>query len=144
MFLVMGFTGKKAAAIKEAYINAFDRMAEQLKVISSTPPSQQHQLTTFSRLPNYYESGWIPALYRRCQIETHWTYHIKFSVRPTGDRFSVLFKYGVGGKGEDAQKWPTGGSRDVNGGDYFAFRDLEELWEHIRAVVAKYQASCPF
>ncbi|HHP0484955.1 TPA: Rha family transcriptional regulator [Vibrio harveyi] len=31
MFLVMGFTGKKAAAIKEAYINAFNVMAAQLK-----------------------------------------------------------------------------------------------------------------
>ncbi|MFZ3513818.1 Rha family transcriptional regulator [Vibrio harveyi] len=30
MFLVMGFTGKKAAAIKEAYINAFNVMAAQL------------------------------------------------------------------------------------------------------------------
>lgn len=30
MFLVMGFTGKKAAAIKEGYINAFNLMAEQL------------------------------------------------------------------------------------------------------------------
>jgi Rha family phage regulatory protein len=31
MFLVMGFTGKKAAAIKEAYINAFNAMAATLK-----------------------------------------------------------------------------------------------------------------
>ncbi|WP_186300649.1 Rha family transcriptional regulator [Shewanella sp. KCT] len=31
MFLVMGFTGKKAAAIKEAYINAFNAMAETLQ-----------------------------------------------------------------------------------------------------------------
>lgn len=30
MFLVMGFTGAKAAAIKEAYINAFNWMAKQL------------------------------------------------------------------------------------------------------------------
>lgn len=30
MFLVMGFTGKKAAKIKEAYINAFDWMHGQL------------------------------------------------------------------------------------------------------------------
>lgn len=30
MFLVMGFTGKAAAAIKEAYINAFNTMAAQL------------------------------------------------------------------------------------------------------------------
>lgn len=35
MFLVMGFTGTKAAAIKEAYINAFNWMAEQL--ITKTP-----------------------------------------------------------------------------------------------------------
>lgn len=34
MFLVMGFTGKEAARIKEAYINAFDKMAEQLQQIS--------------------------------------------------------------------------------------------------------------
>lgn len=31
MFLVMGFTGKQAAQIKEAYINAFNAMAEKLK-----------------------------------------------------------------------------------------------------------------
>lgn len=30
MFLVMGFTGKKAAMIKEAYINAFNWMAKQI------------------------------------------------------------------------------------------------------------------
>ncbi len=31
MFLAMGFTGKEAARIKEAYIGAFDAMAEQLQ-----------------------------------------------------------------------------------------------------------------
>ncbi|AZS50063.1 Rha family transcriptional regulator [Entomomonas moraniae] len=36
MFLVMGFTGAKAAAIKEAYINAFDWMHEQLNNISKS------------------------------------------------------------------------------------------------------------
>ncbi|HRM41624.1 MAG TPA: Rha family transcriptional regulator, partial [Escherichia coli] len=30
MMLVMGFTGKTAAAVKECYINAFNWMAEQL------------------------------------------------------------------------------------------------------------------
>lgn len=34
MFLVMGFTGKKAAAIKEGYIAAFNWMAEQLDLDS--------------------------------------------------------------------------------------------------------------
>jgi len=36
MFLVMGFTGAKAAAIKEAYINAFNQMAETLKNTTKT------------------------------------------------------------------------------------------------------------
>jgi len=37
MFLVMGFTGAKAARVKEAYINAFNWMAEQL----ATPSPQK-------------------------------------------------------------------------------------------------------
>ncbi len=36
MFLVMGFTGKKAAAIKEGYIIAFNWMAEQLGLSSKS------------------------------------------------------------------------------------------------------------
>lgn len=36
MFLVMGFTGAKAAAIKEAYINAFNQMAETLQNTTKT------------------------------------------------------------------------------------------------------------
>ncbi|GLS27720.1 Rha family transcriptional regulator [Marinibactrum halimedae] len=38
MFLVMGFTGKKAAQIKEAYINAFNLMEAQLRNQPPTPP----------------------------------------------------------------------------------------------------------
>src|SRR5690606_36119304 len=37
-FLVMGFTGQKAAQIKEAYINAFNRMAAQLQQTSVPHP----------------------------------------------------------------------------------------------------------
>jgi len=36
VFLVMGFTGKKAATFKEAYIAEFDRMEEELKHQRST------------------------------------------------------------------------------------------------------------
>lgn len=36
MFLVMGFTGKPAAAVKEAYIAAFNELAERLGVNSET------------------------------------------------------------------------------------------------------------
>ena len=44
MFLVMGFRGKKAADIKEAYINAFDAMAEQLQQIGLSLWEQRLQL----------------------------------------------------------------------------------------------------
>jgi len=47
MFLVMGFTGKKAAVIKEAYINAFNIMAEKLQ---SKP---NNDLSEFN--PNLYK-----------------------------------------------------------------------------------------
>lgn len=47
MFLVMGFTGKKAAAIKEAYITAFNQMAEKLK------SDKEKQLENFN--PNLYK-----------------------------------------------------------------------------------------
>lgn len=40
MFLVMGFTGKKAAQVKEAYINAFNAMAEQLAKQEQPQPPQ--------------------------------------------------------------------------------------------------------
>ena len=41
MFLVMGFTGKQAAAIKEAYINAFNWMADQLRQAALPSAKQQ-------------------------------------------------------------------------------------------------------
>ncbi len=47
MFLVMGFTGKKAAAIKEAYIGAFNTMAAQLK--RQTQPNTVPCLNPFDR-----------------------------------------------------------------------------------------------
>ncbi|WP_230855801.1 Rha family transcriptional regulator [Vibrio kanaloae] len=70
MFLVMGFTGTKAAHIKEAYINAFNQMANQLRSAMPILPPSQYQLPT-SRLPNFYDSGWIPAHYERCHSQTH-------------------------------------------------------------------------
>ena len=41
IFVVMGFTGKKAAAIKEAYINAFNWMADQLRQAALPSAKQQ-------------------------------------------------------------------------------------------------------
>ncbi|EEU9448729.1 transcriptional regulator [Escherichia coli] len=40
VFLVMGFTGKKAAAFKEAYIAEFDRMEAELRQ-NNTPPTNK-------------------------------------------------------------------------------------------------------
>ncbi|ENN7399414.1 Rha family transcriptional regulator [Escherichia coli] len=40
VFLVMGFTGKKAAAFKEAYIAEFDRMEAELRQ-NNTPPADR-------------------------------------------------------------------------------------------------------
>ena len=48
MFLVMGFTGKKAAQIKEAYINAFNAMADKLSELQygTLTHAQQRQIQT--------------------------------------------------------------------------------------------------
>lgn len=42
VFLVMGFTGKKAAAFKEAYIAAFNEMEKALEPQTLTPDQQRH------------------------------------------------------------------------------------------------------
>lgn len=44
MFMVMGFRGKKAAAIKERYIGAFNAMADQLQQIGMDLWSQRLEL----------------------------------------------------------------------------------------------------
>ncbi|MGE1530862.1 MULTISPECIES: Rha family transcriptional regulator [Pseudomonas] len=44
MFVVMGFTGEKAAAWKEAFIEAFNRMARELQDRSLSIEQQRHML----------------------------------------------------------------------------------------------------
>ncbi len=44
MFVVMGFTGKQAAAWKEAFIEAFNRMARDLQDRSMSIEQQRHML----------------------------------------------------------------------------------------------------
>lgn len=44
VFLVMGFRGKKAASVKERYINAFNAMAEQLQRIGMSLWDQRLEL----------------------------------------------------------------------------------------------------
>ncbi|MCG7499357.1 Rha family transcriptional regulator [Vibrio sp. Of7-15] len=144
MFLVMGFNGKKAAAIKEAYINAFNQMAS--KLLSNLPTFPPYSTPQFpnQRYPNFYDSGWIPALYRRSQSESHWTYHIKFNVRPKGGKFSATFELGIGGKDAEQPQFSSSGAQFVDSNFYLEYRDLDELWEYIEKVLRKYGANCPF
>lgn len=50
IFLVMGFTGHKAAAIKEAYINAFNMMYEQLRQAESHQTSDVLSILRYSEM----------------------------------------------------------------------------------------------
>ena len=50
IFLVMGFTGHKAASIKEAYINAFNRMANQLQA-GTNDECQRQSINAMSTMP---------------------------------------------------------------------------------------------
>lgn len=68
MFLVMGFTGKKAAAIKEAYITAFNAMAEKLNNLQygTLSPAQQRKIQQkVGSLAHSYPSEQRPSIYNR-------------------------------------------------------------------------------
>lgn len=144
MFLVMGFTGKKAATIKEAYINAFNKMADQLRCTLPTLPPQTEIAIPHNYLPNFYDSGWLPALFKRCPAESHWTYHIKFTVRPIGGKFKAVFELGVGGKGKAQPHFSSSSSGLVDSNFLLEYRNLDELWENIGKVLNKYDAKSPF
>ncbi|MGF1748190.1 hypothetical protein [Vibrio cionasavignyae] len=116
---------------------------ESLHSVAILPPNSVPQLPNRT-YPNFYDSGWIPALYRRCQSETHWTYHIKFNVRPKGGKFAATFELGIGGKGNTAPNFSSSGSQFVDSNFYLEYRDLDELWEYIGQVLAKYGAKSPF
>ncbi|MEF1290979.1 Rha family transcriptional regulator, partial [Vibrio sp. M260118] len=116
---------------------------ESSQPIAILPPQSEPQLPNHT-YPNFYDSGWIPAHYQRCQSETHWTYHIKFNVRPRGGKFSATFELGIGGKGQAQPNFSSSGSQFVDSNFYLEYRDLNELWEYIAKVLAKYGARCPF
>lgn len=57
MFLVMGFTGKKAAQLKEAYIQRFNEMEEHIKVLSEMReefPLLTEMITKAHKEPKFY------------------------------------------------------------------------------------------
>ncbi len=57
MFLVMGFTGKRAAEIKERYINAFNEMEKQLSGKAKELPAPQSSLPISTRIMIVIENG---------------------------------------------------------------------------------------
>ena len=85
MFLVMGFTGKQAAAIKEAYINAFNQMADTLQ-------SSQHNNSAVQALQatNRDLQGELLQLYRdKAQLLEQQLSHTKkvSTSKPTSNKY---------------------------------------------------------
>ncbi|MDZ7868814.1 MAG: Rha family transcriptional regulator [Rheinheimera sp.] len=79
MFLVMGFTGKAAAQIKEAYINAFNKMALALQNKSQpkalpealTPAMQRHIQKRVNEMTLAGNGLSFPQVYGRIKNEFH-------------------------------------------------------------------------
>lgn len=61
-FLAMGFTGKRAAQFKEAYINAFNQMEKQLSKPSSRNDVAQNASVLYSHL-SIIHKVWLQQLY---------------------------------------------------------------------------------
>ncbi|OPW95998.1 peptidase [Citrobacter sp. A316] len=61
-FLAMGFTGKRAARFKEAYINAFNQMEKQLSKPSSLNDVAQNASVLYSHL-SVIHKVWLQQLY---------------------------------------------------------------------------------
>ncbi len=57
IFLVMGFTGKRAALVKEAYINAFNQMADKLSKKERELPAPSQPLSYSTRVALIIENG---------------------------------------------------------------------------------------
>ncbi|EEX7589173.1 transcriptional regulator [Escherichia coli] len=76
VFLVMGFTGKKAAAFKEAYIAEFDRMEAELRQNNTTPtnkiiPGDERTLVVrFDKFGNVEFTETVPDGALVCTLDT--------------------------------------------------------------------------
>lgn len=157
MFLVMGFTGKKAAAIKEAYIDRFNAMAKQLHQLSAAmgithknqPPKPrqyasyqaQCQLTQIP-LPEYFDSGWIPARIERCHVPTFWIWHVRVVVQPTASgKHGACISFGIGNQDGHTPRFTRQDNVFSLPDDILAFRHIDELWENIHERLATYHAS---
>lgn len=157
MFLVMGFTGKKAAAIKEAYIDRFNAMAKQLHQLSAAmgithknqPPKPRQYASyqaqcqlTHTPLPEYFDSGWIPARIERCHVPTFWIWHVRVVVQPTASgKHGACISFGIGNQDGHTPRFTRQDNVFALPDVILAFRHLEELWENIHERLATYHAS---
>ncbi|MCS6258848.1 Rha family transcriptional regulator [Shewanella baltica] len=158
MFLVMGFTGKAAAAIKEAYIERFNAMAQRLQQLSASiaithknqPPKPPRQYASYQAqcklthtpLPEYFDSNWIPARIERCHVPTFWIWHVRVVVQPTASgKHGACISFGIGNQDGTTPRFTRQHNvfslPDVN----LVFRNIDELWENIHEHLAKYNAS---
>ena len=76
VFLVMGFTGKKAAAFKEAYIAEFDRMEAELRQNNTTPTNKiipgdgRTLVVSFDKIGNVEFTETVPDGALVCTLDT--------------------------------------------------------------------------
>ncbi|EIH7808608.1 Rha family transcriptional regulator [Escherichia coli] len=76
VFLVMGFTGKKAAAFKEAYIAEFDRMEAELRQNNTTPTNKiipgdgRTLVVRFDKFGNVEFTETVPVGALVCTLDT--------------------------------------------------------------------------
>jgi len=89
IFVVMGFTGTKAAATKEAYINAFNWMAEQLAAAQRPQPmigltdDELHSLTWLWRAADRMLDA-AKAIYPLLDVADH---------REAGRYYAIIHEY---------------------------------------------------
>ena len=156
MFLVMGFTGKKAAAIKEAYIEAFNRLAKQLEHASGlianyhrTQPKVYGETQEFHSqhcgLPSFFDSGWIPARFERCHVEMFWIWHARVQVKPTAaGSYYALISFGIGNEGGTVPRFTRGDGVFPLPDRELEYRHLDELWDNITLILSRFGAKLAF
>lgn len=132
---------KIAKQFRKWVLDVLEKESQQPQAL--LPPTQALPIP-HNYLPNFYDSGWLPALFKRCPAESHWTYHIKFAVRPIGGKFKAVFELGVGGKGKAQPYFSSSSSGLVDSNFLLEYRNLDELWENIGKVLNKYGAKSPF
>ncbi|MPX98223.1 hypothetical protein EHW61_16480 [Salinivibrio sp. VYel6] len=85
MFLVMGFTGKKAAAIKEAFINKFNELADQVtQQTLPSPVETSHRIKLTDLIHELAELRGVGAE----QVRIHYRQLFNNPCWPEGDEFA--------------------------------------------------------